>query len=165
MRKLSEILKEQPTIDNGIPTPRSGQALVLFDDVLDGEKVLQSPEIEKLVTCIYGGLALSLVQIETPGVLHDWLRDEQYKAVVQDRTMVYHLNATFKDLAMDTSSDQFSGPVHIQLFSTGKAVCNILTITCRWNDGLFTNDYYVIGAIVATEDMERVVKVQLPFKR
>ena len=49
MKKLSEILKEQLTIDKGTLTPRSGQSLVLFSEVLDDEKVLQSPEIKKLL--------------------------------------------------------------------------------------------------------------------
>lgn len=49
MRKLSEILKEQYLMNKGILTPCSGQSLVLFSEVLDGEKVLQSPEIKKLL--------------------------------------------------------------------------------------------------------------------
>lgn len=42
MRKLSEILKEQLTIDKGTQTPCSEQALVSANDDLDDEKELQS---------------------------------------------------------------------------------------------------------------------------
>lgn len=157
MRKLSEILKERLTMDNEILMPHSGQALVLFDDILDGEEVLQSPEIEKLVTCIYGGLALSIVQTNNPKNLHNWFRDEQQKAVLQDRSMVYHLKAAFEKLTADNHSDHFTGPIDIQLFSTDETVYDVMTITCRRNDGLFTNDYYVIGAIVNEIDLERVI--------
>ena len=157
MRKLSEILKEQYLIDKGILTRCSGQSLVLFDNVLDNGKVLQSPEIEKLVTCIYGGLALSLVNAENPEKLHDWLRDEQYKAVVQDRTMIYPIKTPFEELTLDIQGDLFAGPAYALLFTPDGATHNALTITCRRNDGLFLNDNYVIGAIIDADDLERIV--------
>ena len=34
---------------------------------------------------------------------------------------------------------------------------NVLTITCKWYDGLFRNDYYVIGAIVDAEDLKTIL--------
>ena len=156
MRKLSEILKEQLTIDNGILTPRSGQSLVLFDNVFDGEKVLQSPEIERLVTCIYGGSSLSIVHIENPEKLHDWFRDEQYKAVVQDRVMIYPIKTPFEDLTLDNHSNLFVGPAYVLLFSPDGATHNVLTITCLWNDGIFRNDNYVIGAVLDSADWEKI---------
>ena len=157
MRKLSEILKEQYLVNKGILTPCSGQTLVLFDNVLDAGKVLQSPEIEKLVTCIYGGSALSIVETENPEILHDWLRDEQYKAVVQERTMIYPIKTPFAELTLDTQGDLFAGPAYALLFIPDGATHNVLTITCRWNDGLFTNGNYVIGAIIDAEDFGRIV--------
>lgn len=44
MRKFSEILKEQYLMNKGILTPCSGQSLVLFSEVLDGENKLHSPD-------------------------------------------------------------------------------------------------------------------------
>ena len=158
MRKLSEILKEQLLTNKGILAPCSGQSLVLFDNVLDAGKVLQSPEIEKLVTCIYGGSALSVVQTENPENLHDWLRNEQYKAFVQDRLMIYPIKTTFEDINLDAHSDLFAGPAYVLLFTPDGATHNALTITCRWNDGLLKNDNYVIGAIVDAEDLKRITK-------
>ena len=157
MRKLSEILKEQLLINKGILTPCSSQSLVLFDNMLDAGKVLQSPEIEKLVTCIYGGSALSFVETENPVKLHDWLRDEQYKAVVQDRTMIYPIKTPFEELTLDTQGGLFAGPAYALLFTPDGATHNVLTITCRWKDGLFTNDNYVIGAVLDSLDLEKVL--------
>lgn len=157
MRKLSEILKEQLLINKGILTPCSSQSLVLFDNVLDAGKVLQSPEIEKLVTCIYGGYALSIVETDNPEKLHDWLRDEQYKAVVQDRTMIYPIKSPFEELTLDSLDNLFAGPAYALLFTPDGATHTVLTITCRWNDGLFRNDNYVIGAIIDADDLERIV--------
>ena len=156
MKKLSEILKEQYLVNKGILTPCSGQSLVLFDNVLDAGKVLQSPEIEKLVTCIYGGSALSIVQTENPEKLHDWLRDEQYKAGVQERTMIYPIKTPFAELTLDTQGDLFAGPAYALLFIPDGATHNVLTITCRWNDGLFRNDNYVIGVVIDSGDLEKV---------
>ncbi|MBR6131585.1 MAG: hypothetical protein IKQ20_06970 [Bacteroidales bacterium] len=135
----------------------SNQALVLFNDVLDGEKLLLSPEIEKLATHFYGQSALSIVQVENPERLHDWLRDEQYKADCQERSMIYPVKATFESLTLDTHSDEFSGPLYVQIFLPSETVFNVLTITCKWYDGLFRNDYYVIGAIVDAEDLNTIL--------
>lgn len=146
MKKLSSIMR--------LP---SNQALVLFNDVLDGEKLLLSPEIEKLATHFYGQSALSLVQVENPERLHDWLRDEQYKADCQERSMIYPVKATFDCLAQNTYSDEFSGPLYVQIFLPSETVFNVLTITCKWYDGLFRNDYYVIGAIVDAEDLKTIL--------
>ena len=146
MKKLSSIMR--------LP---SNQALVLFNDVLDGEKLLLSPEIEKLVTYFYSQSALSIVQVENPERLHDWLRDEQYKADCQERSMIYPVKATFESLTLDTHSDEFSAPLYVQIFLPSDTVFNVLTITCKWYDGIFRNDYYVIGAIVDAEDLKTIL--------
>ena len=146
MKKLSSIMR--------LP---SNQALVLFNDVLEGEKLLLSPEIEKLATHFYGQSALSIVQVENPERLHDWLRDEQYKADCQERSMIYPVKATFDSLTQNTYSDEFSGPLYVQIFLPSETIFNVLTITCKWYDGLFRNDYYVIGAIVDAEDLKTIL--------
>lgn len=148
MRKLSELMNEQRE------TLSSRLALVLFDNVLDPEKVLQSPEIEKLVGYCFGGTTLSIAQPEKPEQLQDWLREEQYKADVQSRAMTYPFKARFEDLALDTYSDQYSGPLYVQIFSPGNTGRDVLTITCQWSDGLFRNDYYVIGAILNQRELD-----------
>ncbi len=155
MRKLSELMNEPRE------TLSSRLALVLFDNVLDPEKVLQSPEIGKLAGYFFANTTLSLAQVEDPEKLHDWLREEQYKTDVQGRAMIYPVKARFEDWTLDTHSDEFSGPLYVQVLSTDEAALYILTITCQWYDGLFRNDYYVVGAIVSADDLERIIKTRI----
>ena len=72
--------------------------------------------------------------------LHDKFRDEQYKADVQGRAMIYPVKADFGDLTLDSFSDQFSGPLYVQIFTPDIADYDVLTFTCCWNDGIFRND-------------------------
>lgn len=146
MKKLSK-LKNHP----------STQSLVLFDDVLDSAKLLQSQEIKKLVAYFYENYDLSVVQLENPERLHDYFREEQYRADGQNGAMIYPVKASFNDLALETHSDEFSGPLYIQVFTPPGAIFDVLTITCHWSDGLFLNDYYVVGAIVDTIDLDRIL--------
>ena len=169
MRKISELLKRQRTIEeqrgeaNLIDTalPQPTQSLVLFNGVLAGEKLIHLPEIETLVNHFYGGLALTLVQTGHAEQLHDWAREEQYKADAQEHAMIYHMKTRFEDLTLDTYSDQYSGPLFIQVFHPAETVYDVLTITCHWYDGLFRNDYYVIGVIANTADLDAIIKKNL----
>lgn len=157
MKKLSETLLEQRMIEVQSPSPSLTPSLVLFGNVLDSEKVVNSPEIGKLAEYFFGTSTLSVVQVEDPEKLHDWLRDEQYKTDVQGRAMLYPVKAKFEDWTLETHSDEYSGPLYIQALSTDEAVLNILTITCQWYDGLFRNDYYVVGAIVSADDLTKII--------
>lgn len=143
MRKLSE---------NRIKS--SSQVLVLFNDVLDGDKLLQSPEIKALVKHFYDGADLTVVQIDAPETLHDWLREAQYKSDRQGTGMIYPVKARFDDLSLATHSDQFSAPLYVRIFKPEETIFDVLTITCHWFDGLFRNDYYVVGAILDVDDLE-----------
>ena len=155
MKKLSETLLEQST--NEVQSPSPTPSLVLFGDVLDPEKVVNSPELGKLAEYFFGTSTLSVVQVEDPEKLHDWLRDEQYKTDVQGRAMLYPVKAKFEDWTLETHSDEYSWPLYIQVLSTDEAVLNILTITCQWYDGLFRNDYYVVGTIVSADDLTKII--------
>ena len=149
MKKLSQLLIEQRT--------SGAQSLVLFDDVLDVEKVLASPEIEKLLTSCYGGTILSVAQVDDPEKLHDWFREEQYTADVQGYAKVYRFKANFESMKQDACSDQFTGPLYAQLISPQDTAYDVITITCQWFDGVFRNDYYVVGAIVDADDLDKMV--------
>ena len=157
MKKLSETLLEQRMIEVQSPSPSLTPSLVLFGNVLDSGKVVNSPEIGKLAEYFFGTSTLSVLQVEDPEKLHDWLRDEQYKTDVQGRAMLYPVKAKFEDWTLETHSDEYSGPLYIQVLSTDEAVLNILTITCQWYDGLFRNDCYVVGAIVSADDLTKII--------
>ena len=152
MKKLSEILLEEQQLIVGDTTP----TLILFDDVLDPEKVLQSPEVDKIVNYYFGRSIVSILQPDNVEQLHDYFRDVQYVADVQTHAMIYPIKADFGELTLETYSDQFSGPAYIQITVPGDTVYSVLTITCRWNDGLFSNDYYVIGAVIDLADLEKI---------
>ena len=156
MKKLSESLLEQRTIEVQTPPLHPTPLLVLFGDVLDPDKVINSPEIGKLAGYFFANTTLSLAQVEDPEKLHDWLRDEQYKMDVQGRAMIYPVKARFEDWTLDTRGDEFSGPLYIQVFRPDGFVYVVLTITCYWNDGLFRNDYYVVGCIADKGDLKAV---------
>ena len=165
MKKLSDLMKQQNAIEEqrteeniiDIASPQPTQSLVLFDGVLSGEKLIHLSEIETLVNHFYGGLALTLAETENAEQLHDWAREEQYKADAQEHAMIYHMKTKFEDLTLDTYSDQFSGPLYIQVFHPAETIYDVLTITCHWYDGLFRNDYYVIGVIANTADLETII--------
>ena len=65
MRRLSEILAEgkKAVVEApAIPVPESDwQSLVLFDNVLDGERLLSLPEIQKLLIYFFGQPRITLV--------------------------------------------------------------------------------------------------------
>ena len=158
MKRLSEILLEsQRKSDKEALSSLPSPVLVLFNDVLDAEKVQQSPEIEKLAKCFYGKPISSVFSPDKADQLHDKLRDEQYKADVQGRAMIYPVKADFGDLTLDSFSDQFSGPLYVQIFTPDIADYDVLTFTCCWNDGIFRNDYYVVGVIADTEDLGKII--------
>lgn len=146
MKKLSQLDRHPST-----------QSLVLFDDVLDGKKLLQSQEIKKLVAYFYDNYDLSVVQVENPERLQDVLREEQYRADGQNGAMIYPVKASFDDLALETHSDEFSSPLYVQVFTPPGAIFDVLTITCHWTDGLFLNDFYVAGAIVDADDLRAIL--------
>ena len=104
MRKLSK-LKRHP----------STQSLVLFNDVLDGEKLLQSPEIKKLIEYFYENYDLSIVHVENPERLQDYFREEQYRAGNNNGSMIYPVKAHFDDLTLDTHSEEFSAPLNVSI--------------------------------------------------
>ena len=162
MKKLSKIMAAEqavtltPYIESGEVT--SWQGLILFDDVLDGEKVLDSQEIEKLLVYVYGQKRVSQVNTDYTEGLQDWLRDEMYKADVNQKAMVYLVKARFDDWATPTHSDQFEAPLEIQLFKPNAEVENdFLVITCKWSDGLFRNDRHIIGVIAETDDLLTII--------
>ena len=57
-----------------------------------------------------------------------------------------------------THSDEFTGPRYIQVFRPAGFTSDVLTITCYWNDGLFRNDYYVVGVIADSKELEGIIK-------
>ena len=148
MKKLSELMMTKE--NSSVETSTSRPVVVLFDKVLDPGKVIHSAEIHTFTNNFYGQSISAILGTDHNEELHDWLRDELYKANVQGRSMVYPIKARFEDLAHDTHSDEYSAPLYLFLFDTDE-IKNLLVLTCQWYDGLFRNDYYVVG-VIASED-------------
>ena len=149
MKKLSELM--MMTKDNSsVQTSTSRPVVVLFDKVLDLGKVVHSSELDTFTNHFYGQSISATLGTEHDEELHNWLRDELYKSNVRGLSIVYPIKAPFEDLAHDTHSDDYSGPLYLFLFDTDE-IKDLLVITCHWYDGLFRNDYYVVG-VIASED-------------
>ena len=157
MKKLSELLlEEKRTLDIKTSPSLPNPTLVLFDNVLDPKKVLQSPEIGLLVNYCFGEATLSVTLVGNPHKLHDQFREEQYKAIAQGCSKIYPFKTRLEDLSLDTHSDQFFGPLNAHLFPFEDTENAVITIACGWGDGVFRNDYYVIGAIIDTRNLAKV---------
>lgn len=149
MKKLSELMTM--TKDNSsVETSTYRPVVVLFDKVLDAGKLIHCQELDTFANHFYGQSISATLGTDHDDELHNWLRDELYKANVQERSMVYPIKAAFEDLVRDTHSDEYSGPLYLFLFDTDE-IKNLLVLTCHWYDGLFRNDYYVVG-VIAQED-------------
>ena len=161
MRKLSQILTEEKKAAAEVPTipvPESDwQSLVLFDNVLDGERLLSLPEIQKLLIYFFGQPRISLVETNYPEELHDWLGDVLYKADVKGLAMVYPVKASFEEMAIPGHSEEYSSPLHIQIIHPDQMENDLLVLTCRWTDNLFHNDSYIIGLIADSDDLITIV--------
>ena len=146
MKKLSELM----TMTNDLSSPETKPVVILFDGVLDAGKLLHCQEIDTFANHFYGKPISATLGTDHDEDLQDWLRDELYKAGIKGRSMIYPFKARFEDLAHDTHSDEYSGPLYLFLFDTDD-IKNLLVITCHWYDGLFRNDSYVVG-VIASED-------------
>ena len=112
MKKLSELM----TMTNDLSSPETKPVVVLFDGVLDAGKLLHCQEIDTFANHFFGKPISAILGTDHNEELHDWLRDELYKANVQGRSMVYPIKARFEDLAHDTHSDEYSAPLYLFLF-------------------------------------------------
>ena len=153
MKKLSELM----TMTNDLSSPETKPVVILFDGVLDAGKLLHCQEIDTFANHFFGKPISTILGTDHNEELHDWLRDELYKANVQGRSMVYPIKARFEDLAHDTHSDEYSAPLYLFLFDTDE-IKNLLVITCHWYDGLFRNDSYVVGVIASEETILGLVE-------
>ena len=161
MRKLSQILAEEKKAMAEVPAivvPESDwQSLILFDGILNGERLLSSPEIQQLLIYFYGQPRISIVETNYPEELHDWLRDELYKADVTDQAMVYPVKSSFDEMAVQGHSSEYAGPLYIQIIHSDLAENDLLVLTCYWANNLFHNDSYIIGLIADSDDLATIV--------
>lgn len=155
MKKLSELMA-MTTADSPVKTTIAPKpTLVLFDGVLDSNKVLKSKEVDILANHFFGQSAHSVLVTVYGEQLKDYLREELYKSDVQGRTMIYPFKAKFEDFVLD-SPDGFSGPLYLDIFNTDD-LSGLLVFTCHWSDEVFRNDSYVVGAIGLEDELKNLI--------
>lgn len=169
MKKLSDLLLTEaktPIVDNG--EVLGWQSLILFDEVLDGQKLLESREIQKLLIYFFCQPRLSMVKTKYPEDLQDWLRIEMYKADVNGRAMIVPVKTKFEDLVVNGLSEEYTGPLMIQAFKANAALeYDLLVITCHWtspslnNSPIVENPAHIIGIIADTDDLINIVDEHL----
>lgn len=161
MRKLSQILAEEKKAVAAVPviavTESDWQSLILFDGILNGERLLSSPEIQKLLIYFYGQPRISVVETNYPKELHDWLRDALYTADVSGQAMVYPVKTSFDEMAVQGHSAEYAGPLDILIIHPDLVENDLLVITCCWANTLFHNDSYIIGLIADSDDLATIV--------
>lgn len=161
MRKLSQILAEEKKAVAAVPviavTESDWQSLILFDGILNGERLLSSPEIQKLLIYFYGQPRISVVETNYPKELHDWLRDALYTADVSGQAMVYPVKTSFDEMAIQGCSAEYAGPLYIQIIHPDQIENDLLVLTCYWANNLFHNDSYIIGLIADSDDLATIV--------
>lgn len=161
MRKLSQIMAMGRTAT--IPILESGnisswQSLVLFDDVLDADKILSSKEFEKVIKYHYGQMKTSWVHTTHLEDLHDWVRDEFDKATTNEEAKAFKVDESFEDLALKGHSDEYFGPLHLFSIQPDPDVENdFLVLTCSWSDSIIKNPNHIVGVIADTDDLLTVV--------
>lgn len=166
MRRLSKMMSTScaPLLESGDVV--SWQGLILFDGglVLNGEKILASQEIEKLLIYFFGQPRCMEVQTDSLLELQDWLKDQMYSAINNDSLMVYPVKTPFEELTVDGYKDggEFSGPLNIMIFQPDIPVENdFLVITCRWEGELLVNNNHIIGVIADNDDLITVIMEHL----
>ena len=76
--------------------------------------------------------------------------------------MTYPLTATYEEMKTDEDivhNGEYSGALDVISFKPKEPVeKDFLAITCKWQDGLFRNDSYVLGIIADTDDLYGIIE-------
>lgn len=164
MRRLSNITPQKdlclPLIEDG--KVASWQSLITFEHILDGDKLMTSPEINKLLRYFYGQAKPSVVRTNYSDDLQFWVGHELYEADGNEDNMIYPFKASIEEMRTDEPiilNGEYSGPLNIVSFKPDENVeRDFLAITCKWRDELFRNDSYVLGVIADTDDLYYIIK-------
>lgn len=162
MRMLSNIIPQNdlclPVIEDG--KVESWQSIVLFEHILDGDKLMASPEIQKILKYFYGQARPSVVRTNYADDLQFWLSHELYEADVDGTMMGYPFKASFDDMRVDepiVRNGEYAEPLRVVPIKPTSLNYDLLVLTCNWRDELFRNDHYVIGIIADTDDLYNII--------
>lgn len=164
MRRLSNITLQKdlclPLIEDG--RVESWQSLITFEHILDGGKLMASPEIQKILRYFYGQARPSVVRTNYTDDLQAWINRGLCMADMKGTLMTYPLTATYEEMKTDENivhPGKYSGALSVISFKPKEPVeKDFLAITCKWRDELFRNDSYVIGIIADTDDLYNIIE-------
>lgn len=149
-----------PIIEDG--KVKSWQSIVLLEHVLDGERILTSPEINKLLRYFYGQAKPSVVRTNYTDDLQFWAIHELYEADGNEENVIYPFKASLEEMRTDKPiihNGEYSGPLNIVSFKPDENVeKDFLAITCKWRDELFCNNHYILGVIADTDDLYNIIE-------
>ena len=76
--------------------------------------------------------------------------------------MIYPLTAAYEEMRNDEDivhPGEYSGSLSVISFKPKTPVeKDFLAITCKWQDGMFRNDNYVLGVIADTDDLYGIIE-------
>ena len=156
MKKLSELMAMTTNDSSEVTGQTPRPTLVLFDSVLNSNKVLKSKEVDVFANHFFGQSVCSVWGTVYEEKLQDYIRDELYKSGVQGRSMIYPFKAKFEDFAQDSPVEGFTGPLYLVVFNNDD-FSGLLVFICHWNDEVFTNDSYVVGAIGLEDELKQLI--------
>lgn len=164
MRTLNNIVPQKdlclPVIEDG--NVKSWQSIVLFEHILDGERFLTSPEFNKILRYFYGQAKPSVVRTNYSDDLQAWINRGLCMADMKGTMMTYPLTATYEEMKTDENivhPGEYSGALSVISFEPKEPVeKDFLAITCKWQDGLFRNDNFVIGVIADTDNLYTIIE-------
>lgn len=164
MRKLSNIVLQNdlclPLIEDG--NVESWQSVITFEHILDGDKLIASPEIQKMLRYFYGQARPSVVRTNYTDDLQAWINRELCLADMKGTMITYPLTATYEEMRNDEDKvhpGAYSGALSVISFKPKTPVeKDFLAITCKWQDGLFLNDNFVLGIIADTDDLYGIIE-------
>ena len=134
------------------------QKLIIFENILNGNVLLESKEIRALCNYQFDGCKLSLAETDKMEEFHDWLNDELQKAISSEYCQVYGMKEPFADIKGTNESGEYSAPVRVFLFEPDAATDDgILLLTCYWKGSIFSNDHYVCGVVANEDDLVRML--------
>lgn len=164
MRTLNNIVPQKdlclPFIEDG--KVESWQSLITFEHLFDGDKLIASPEIQKILRYFYGQSRPSVVRTNYTDDLQAWINRWLCMADMKGTLMTYPLAATYEEMKTDENivhPGEYSGALDVISFKPKEPVeKDFLAITCKWQDGLFRNDSYVLGIIADTDDLYGIIE-------
>ena len=127
MRTLNNIVPQKdlclPFIEDG--KVESWQSLITFEHILDWDKLIASPEIQKILRYFYGQSRPSVVRTNYTDDLQFWVGHELYEADDNEENVIYPFTASLEEMRTDEPiihNGEYSGPLNIVSFKPDEHV-------------------------------------------